>query len=196
MKRWGADRVRSGVRPGPRGRGGRRDPREPHARSGAKTKNKTPALLLPASSRGGSPVTPLSSRPRRGWDDDRPVTERLRRAQIAHGRTQARTAPGPLPERLTLTRNHEPTTWRSWSSCSPTSCSAGTETQLVAGRRATKLHPTVTPESWDETAAVTAYSDDSVHAVRSFRTRCRRPRSGRRLRAYPVSSPPSQCLIE
>jgi len=40
------------------------------------------------------------------------------------------------------------------------------------------------------------YSDDSVHPVRSFRTRCRRPRSGRRLRAYPVSSPPSRCLIE
>jgi hypothetical protein len=32
--------------------------------------------------------------------------------------------------------------------------------------------------------AGTAYSDDSVHPVRSFRTRCRRPRSGRRLGAY------------
>jgi hypothetical protein len=34
-----------------------------------------------------------------------------------------------------------------------------------------------------QAAADNAYSDDSVHLVRSFRTRCRRPRSGRRLRA-------------
>jgi beta-galactosidase len=41
-----------------------------------------------------------------------------------------------------------------------------------------------------------AYSDDSVHPVRRFRTRASEAAQRPTLGAYPVSSPPSRCLID
>ena len=50
---------------------------------------------------------PSSSRPSKQADDDRPVTERLARAQGAHAPAPARPLLDTLPERLALARSHE-----------------------------------------------------------------------------------------